>query len=51
MVDVAAISARTLQTIERSMEALEQGEASAPVDLDETFPGLDDEPDGPPASA
>ena len=42
-VDVASISARTLATIERSMEALERGEASAPVDLDETFPGLDDE--------
>ena len=40
-VDVASISARTLATIERSMEALERGEASAPVDLDETFPGLD----------
>ena len=34
-------SARTLQTIERSMEALRSGEASAPVDLDETFPDLD----------
>ena len=40
-VDVASISARTLATIERSMGALERGEASAPVDLDETFPGLD----------
>ena len=34
-VDVASISARTLATIERSMEALERGEASAPIDLDE----------------
>mgnify|MGYP000058845259 CR=1 FL=1 len=51
LVDVASISARTLQTIERSMEALEQGEASAPVDLDETFPGLDDGPSGDGASA
>lgn len=41
--DVASISARTLQSIERSMEALERGEVSAPVNLDETFPGLDDE--------
>jgi hypothetical protein len=44
-VDVASISARTLATIERSMEALERGEASEPVDLDEVFPGLDDETD------
>ena len=42
-VDVAAIGPRTLQTIERSMEALARGEASDPVDLSETFPGLDDE--------
>lgn len=35
-VDVASISARTLATIERSMEALERGEASVPVDLGET---------------
>ena len=33
-------SARTLRTIGRSVEALGRGEASAPVDLDETFPGL-----------
>ena len=45
-VDVAPISARTLATIERSMEALARGEASAPVDLDEAFPGLDDEVGG-----
>lgn len=51
MVDVASISARTLATIERSMEALERGEASEPVDLDETFPGLDDEVGGDGASA
>ena len=44
MVDVASISARTLSAIERSMDALERGEASAPVDLSEPFPGLDDEP-------
>lgn len=50
-VDVASISARTLATIERSMEALERGEASAPVDLDETFPGLDDEVGGDGVSA
>ena len=42
-VDVASISARTLADIERSMGALSRGEASAPVDLDEAFPGLDDE--------
>lgn len=42
MVDVASISARTLADITRSMEALDRGEASAPVDLDETFPGLDE---------
>jgi len=35
-VDLASISARTLATIERSMEALERGEASVPVDLGET---------------
>ena len=35
------ISARTLQTIGRSVGALGGGEASAPVDLDETFPDLD----------
>lgn len=47
-VDVASISARTLASIERSMEALASGEASEPVDLDETFPGLDveEEPAG-----
>ena len=45
-VDVASVSARTLATIEQSMEALERGEASAPVDLSETFPGLDDEVGG-----
>ena len=33
-------SARMLRTVERSVEALGRGEASAPVDLDETFPGL-----------
>ena len=33
-------STRTLRTIERSVEALGRGEASAPVALDETFPGL-----------
>jgi hypothetical protein len=42
-VDVASISKRTLGVIEESMAALARGEASAPVDLDETFPGLDDE--------
>ncbi len=42
-IDVASISTRTLQSIERSMDALERGEVSAPVDLDETFPGIDDE--------
>ena len=36
-----SMSARTLQTIERSVGALGGGEASAPVDLDETFPDLD----------
>ena len=36
-----SMSARTLRTIERSVEALGRGEASAPVDLDETFPDLD----------
>lgn len=36
-----SISARTLQTIERSVGALGSGEAAAPVDLDETFPDLD----------
>ena len=35
------ISDRTLQTIGRSVGALGRGEASAPVDLDETFPDLD----------
>lgn len=44
-VDVATISARTLADITRSMDALNSGEASAPVDLSETFPGLDDEPE------
>ena len=34
-------SARTLRTIERSVEALGRGETSAPVDLDETFSDLD----------
>ena len=40
------ISARTLGAIGRSVGALERGEASAPVDLDETFPdlGADGEP-------
>ena len=42
-VDVASIGPRTLQIIERSMEALARGEASGPVDLSETFLGLDDE--------
>lgn len=42
-IDVASISARTLRTIEQSMESLGRGEASAPVDLDEIFPDLDDE--------
>ena len=40
-VDVASISKRTLGVIEQSMAALARGEVSAPVDLDETFPGLD----------
>ena len=35
------ISGRTLRTIGRSVGALGRGEASAPVDLDETFPDLD----------
>lgn len=42
-VDVASIPVRTLAAIERSMESLGRGEASAPVDLAETFPELDDE--------
>lgn len=42
-VDVASISKRTLSVIEESMAALARGEASAPIDLDETFPGLDDD--------
>lgn len=42
-VDVATVSARTLADITRSMEALDRGEASVPVDLSETFPDLDDE--------
>ncbi len=44
-VDVASISKRTLGVIEQSMASLARGEASAPVDLGETFPGLDDEAD------
>ena len=42
-VDVATISARTLADITRSVEGLGRGEASPPVDLSETFPGLDDD--------
>lgn len=42
-VDVATISARTLADITRSVEALERGEASPPVDLTEAFPDLDDQ--------
>ena len=33
-----SMSTRALRTIERSVEALGRGEASAPVDLDEAFP-------------
>lgn len=40
--DVASISARTYANIVRSMEALERGEASALVDIEETFLGIDD---------
>lgn len=43
VVDVASISARTLTDITRSMEGIDRGEASLPVDLDEAFPGIDDE--------
>ncbi len=42
-VDIASISARTLADITRSMGGVDRGEASLPVDLYETFPGLDDE--------
>ncbi|MGB3542844.1 hypothetical protein [Rubrivirga sp.] len=46
------ISDRTLQTLGRSVGALGRGGASAPVDLDETFPDFDaDEGLGPNARA
>ena len=48
-VDVAG--PRSLATIERSMDALARGEASAPVDLSETFPGLVEEDEVDNASA
>ncbi|MDT0631420.1 hypothetical protein [Rubrivirga litoralis] len=37
-VDGSQVSARTLQTIGRSVESLGRGEASEPVDLGEVFP-------------
>ena len=43
VVDVASISARTLADITRAVEALDRGEASPPVDLAESFPGLDED--------
>ena len=46
-VDVAG--PRSLATIECSMVSLTRGEASAPVDLSETFPGLNDEGEADPA--
>ena len=38
--DVSPVSAWALKTIERSMAALDKGEASPAVDLSETFPNL-----------
>lgn len=39
-VEVPTISARVLDDIARSVEAVGRGDASAPVDLSETFPNL-----------
>ena len=38
--DGSPVSARTLQTVERSMVSFDRGEASSAVDLSETFPDL-----------
>ena len=38
--DGSPVSARTLQTVERSMVLLDRGKASSAVDLSETFPDL-----------
>lgn len=40
MVDVASISDATLDMIDKSMENLEQGVASSPIDVDKDYPHI-----------